>query len=106
VDFKVFLIPKIDKIKNVQVKQGEFCIIDINLWFKTNNLTPASMNDIRQYIFEEWLNKKINNYKNKIILGQSLFIVYENPTQLFIDLLKEKISNIFPDQFYDIILFN
>lgn len=103
-NFKIFLVSKIDKIKNIQVEQGEFCSIDINLWFKSNNLTPTLMNEVRQYIFEEWLNKKINSYKNRIILGQPLFIAYENITPLFIDFLKEKISNIFPEHFYDIIL--
>jgi len=103
---KIFLVSKINKIKNLKLKQYNLCFIDINLWFKTNNLNFSLMNEVREYIFEEWFTKKIIESKNKIITKESLYIIYENPTPLFIEFLKEKISSIFPDCFYEIVFYD
>lgn len=99
-----FITSKIDKIKNVQLEQCDVCLIDINLWFKSNELTPSMMNEVRQYIFEEWFNKKIGTLKNKILLGYPLVIVYDSPTSAFLDILKEKIEEDFTPEICDIIL--
>lgn len=102
---KSFIVPKIEKGKNLnQEICGGFHIIDVNLWFKSNNLTPSCMNEIRQYIFEEWLHKKITGSKSKISLGCNLVIVYENPTDSFIDLLSQKISEALEYEICDIVL--
>jgi len=102
--FQSFIVSKVDKIKNISLEQYDFCHIDVNSWFKSNNLTPDSMNEIRQYIFEEWLHKKMTSSKNKISTGCKLVIVYDSPTEPFIDLLKLKISEIFEHEFCDIVL--
>lgn len=88
---RFLLIEKSDKIKSVKEKESDIIPIDINLWFKSNNLTPDCMNDIRQYIFEEWLVKKIQINKNKIDSGTIPVIVYNNINEAFISLLKDKI---------------
>jgi hypothetical protein len=62
------------------------------------------MNEIRQYIFEEWLHKKILSSKNKINSGSNLVIVYDSPTDPFVSLLKEKISEVFGCEFCDVVL--
>jgi hypothetical protein len=62
------------------------------------------MNEIRQYIFEEWLHKKISGSKNKISTGSNLVIVYDSPTDPFIALLKEKISDVFECEFCEVVL--
>lgn len=103
--FQTFIVNKSDKIKSMGFKSiGTFHIIDVNLWFKSNNLTPLNMNEIRQFIFEEWLHKKITAFKSKIISGSNLVVVNETPTNLFIDLLKDKIKEILAIEFCAIIL--
>ena len=103
--FKSFIINKLDKAKSVQVDdKSEIYVVDVNSWFKTNNLTPSNMNDIRQYIFEEWLCKKIMGFKNKIAQGHRLVIIFDTPTPHFVILLKEKITDIFQPEFCEVIL--
>ena len=103
--FKSFIVPKSDKVKSIDTDSvGIYHVIDVNLWFKTNNLTPSNMNDIRQYIFEEWLHKKISTAKTKVVSGSNLVIVYDSPTDLFINLLKNKMTEILEFEFCDIIL--
>lgn len=102
---KSFIIPKADKLKSFnQDSCNNFHVIDVNLWFKNNNLTPSSMNEIRQYIFEEWLHKKITSSKTKISTGSKLVIIYDSPTDPFVDLLKHKIIEILDFDFCDIVL--
>ena len=104
-DIRSFIIPKADKLKTLnQDSCGGFHVIDVNLWFKANNLTPSSMNEIRQYIFEEWLHKKISGSKTKMSNGCSLIIVYDSPTDPFIALLKHKIVEILDYDFCDVVL--
>lgn len=91
---KIFLVNKSDKIRNIKLERCEICSIDINSWFKNNNLTASNMNEVRQYIFEEWLHKKIAGSKTKILLGTPLVIIYDNPTVSFIDLIEEKILDV------------
>jgi len=62
------------------------------------------MNEIRQYIFEEWLHKKITSSKSKISTGSNLVVIYDSPTDPFVDLLKHKILEILDYDFCDIIL--
>lgn len=102
--FQSFIVSKVDKIKNINLEQYDLCHIDVNSWFKSNSLTPDSMNEVRQYIFEEWLHKKMTSSKNKISTGCKLVIIYDSPTDPFIDLLKLKISEIFEHEFCDIVL--
>jgi hypothetical protein len=83
---------------------GSYHTIDVNQWFKSNGLTPSSMNEIRQYIFEEWLYKKIFSSKTKITSGNNLVVIYDSPTEPFIALLKNKITEILEFEFCDIIL--
>jgi hypothetical protein len=105
VSSKSFIIPKADKLKTFnQDSCDTFHVIDVNMWFKNNNLTPSSMNEIRQYIFEEWLHKKITSSKSKISSGSKLVIVYDSPTDPFINLLKHKIIEILEYDFCDIVL--
>ncbi len=85
-------------------EKSEIYVIDVNSWFKTNSLTPSNMNDIRQYIFEEWLSKKIMGFKNKISQGHKLVIIFDTPTPHFVSLLKERISDIFQPEFCEVIL--
>ncbi len=102
---KSFIISKADKLKSFEHEGcSGFHVIDVNMWFKSNSLTPSSMNEIRQYIFEEWLHKKICSSKSKITSGLDLVIVYESPTDPFIDLLKVKILEILEYDFCDVIL--
>jgi hypothetical protein len=102
---KSFIVPKMERAKILnQENSGSFHIIDVNLWFKSNNLTPSCMNEIRQYIFEEWLHKKITSSKTKVSSGIDLVIVYDSPTDPFIDLLKQKIFDIFDYDFCDVVL--
>lgn len=104
-DVKSFIISKTEKIKTLdQDSCGGLHIIDVNLWFKNNNLTPSSMNAIRQYIFEEWLHKKISGYKTKMSNGCILIIVYDSPTDPFIALLKQKIVEILDYDFCEVVL--
>ena len=102
---KSFIISKADKLKTFNRDSCDtFHVIDVNMWFKNNNLTPSSMNEIRQYIFEEWLHKKITSSKSKISSGSKLVIVYDSPTDPFINLLKHKIIEILEYDFCDIVL--
>lgn len=102
---KSFIVPKADKIKTLNQDSCEnFHVIDVNLWFKNNNLTPSSMNEIRQYIFEEWLHKKITSSRTKISTGYKLAIVYDSPTDNFVNLLRQKIIEILEYDFCDIVL--
>lgn len=102
--FKSFIVTKADKIKNTQLQSCDVYPIDINSWFKQNNLSPSSMNEIRQFIFEEWLHKKILSSKSKVSSGCSLVVVYDTPTDPFVSLLKQKISAIFECDFCEVVL--
>jgi hypothetical protein len=101
---KSFIVTKADKVKTVQLQSCDVYPIDVNSWFKQNNLSPSSMNEIRQYIFEEWLHKKILSSKSKVSSGCSLVVVYDSPTDPFVSLLKQKISTIFECEFCEVVL--
>lgn len=64
--------------------------ININYWFKSNGLTLAKMNKVRLYLFEEWIETKIQNYKERH-LDTNLVFVYNKTTDNLIEFLKEKI---------------
>ena len=66
---------------------------------------PGDMNDIRQYIFEEWLSKKIQSSKNKVKSSGRLIIIYDRPTESFISFLNEKILTVFECDSCEVILF-
>lgn len=102
--FKSFVVSKADKVKNTGLENCDVCSIDINSWFKSNNLTPTNMNQIRQFIFEEWLYKKINGSKPKITAGSILVIIYDSPTDPFLSLLKDKITEIFDCEICEVVL--
>ena len=104
-NIKSFIVPRIERAKSFsQENCGPHHIIDVNMWFKTNNLTPSCMNKIRQYIFEEWLHKKISGSKSKVNSGVNILVVYDSPNDLFIDLLKSKITEILESDFCDVVL--
>ena len=102
---RFLLVEKSDKIKSVREKESEVIPIDVNLWFKSNNLTPDGMNEIRQYIFEEWLIKKIQSNKNKIESGTIPVIIYNNVNEAFISLLRKKITESLEIEDFDLDLF-
>jgi len=102
---RFLLIEKSDRLKLVKEKESEIVPIDVNLWFKSNNLTPECMNEIRQYIFEEWLIKKFQSNKNKIESGSIPVIVYNNINEGFISLLEEKIKESLEVEDFHVILF-
>lgn len=87
-----FIVERIDIIKNSETVEGNLCHIDVNSWFKANGVSPEDMNKIRQYIFEEWLTKKIQSAKNRIYSGYTLAVSYSSPNDKFIRLLEDKIS--------------
>ena len=101
---KSFIINKIDKVKGFTTEGHEFYQIDINSWFKSNNLIPGDMNKIRQFIFEEWLCKKIQTSKNKVKSGGHLLIIYDSPTESFVSFLNQKIISVFECDSCEIIL--
>lgn len=102
---KSFIVQKSERVKTLDPGDcSGLHVIDVNLWFKNNNLTPSAMNEIRQYIFEEWLHKKICGAKSKISSGFNIVIVYDSPTDPFIDLLKQKMVDILEYDFCDVIL--
>lgn len=102
---KSFIVNKIDKVKNFPSEGHEIYQIDINSWFKSNNLIPQDMNEIRQFIFEEWLSKKIQTSKTKVKSGGHLVIIYDSPTESFISFLNQKILGVFECDSCEIILF-
>lgn len=105
IPIKSFIVSKADKVKSFNRGSNDSAyIIDVNLWFKSNSLTPSSMNEIRQYIFEEWLHKKISGSRSKIGSGCNIIVVYDSPTDSFIDLLKQKITEILGYDFCDVVL--
>ena len=102
---KSFIINKLDRSKNIKLEDcTNFYLIDVNSWFKTNGLKSCDMNDIRQYIFEEWLHKKIVGYKNKLEQGYKLVIIYDSPNAAFLELIKKKIIEIYDPEFCEAIL--
>ena len=102
--FKSFVVSKADKVKNAGLGNCDVCSIDINSWFKSNSLTPSNMNEVRQFIFEEWLHKKINGSKTKVTSGCILVVIYDSPTDPFLNLLKDKITEIFDCEICDVVL--
>ena len=105
-DFKCLIVNKAEKLKSLDFGATETHQIDINSWFRSNNLNPSDMNEIRQYIFEEWIIKKIQSSKNKMNPGSNIIIIYDNPSDTFISFLKQKISSIFECESCDLIFIN
>lgn len=102
--FTSFLVTKNEHLKNPQLQNCEICCVDINLWFRNNSVSPSSMNEVRQFIFEEWLYRKIYGFKNKINTGCVLVIIFENPNESFISLLNQKISQAFEIEISEVVL--
>jgi hypothetical protein len=101
---KVFLVEKIERIKEEDLCPKDLINIDVNSWFKTHGLTPGEMNGVRQFIFEEWITKKVSSIKLKEGSETFVVIIYESPNPHFLSFLKEKFSEIFCHDFYDIVL--
>jgi hypothetical protein len=101
---KVFLTDKIDNLNSLGVLPKNLTIIDVNFWFKNNSLSPQDMNEIRQYIFNEWITKKVSSIKIKEDTDLIVAVIYEKPSDEFIFFLKEKFLNNFGNHFYDIVL--
>ena len=91
---KFFVVDRVDIIKNSEVETDSLCHIDVNSWFKSNNISPDEMNTIRQYIFEEWLSKKIYSARSRIIFGHVLAVSYTGPNDKFVRLIEQKILEI------------
>lgn len=64
--------------------------VNITHWFKSNGLTLAKMNKVRLYLFEEWIETKIQDYKERH-LDDNLVFIYNKTTDNLIEFLKEKI---------------
>lgn len=101
---KVFLAEKIETIKEVDLCPKDLINIDVNSWFKANGLTPDEMNGIRQFIFEEWITKKVSSIKLKEESETFVAVVYESPSPHFLSFLEGKFTEIFGHDFYDIVL--
>jgi hypothetical protein len=101
---KVFLIEKIDKLNLCELPIKELTIIDVNSWFKTNGLSPEDMNGVRQFIFDEWITKKVSSIKPKENTELSIVVIYETPSDKFLSFLKRKLLENFGHSFYDIVL--
>lgn len=105
-NFKYIIVNKSEKIKSPEFEGIEIHQIDVNSWFKSNNLNPSEMNEIRQFIFEEWIIKKIQSSKNKMLPGSHIAIIYDSPSSDFILFLEQKISSIFECESCELILIN
>ncbi len=105
-NLKYIIVNKSEKIKSPEFEGIEIHQIDVNSWFKSNSLNPSEMNEIRQFIFEEWIIKKIQSTKNKILPGAHVVIIYDNPSPSFISFLEQKISLIFECESCELILIN
>jgi hypothetical protein len=101
---KVFLVEKIDKLNLCGIPLKDLVNIDVNLWFKSNCLSPENMNEIRQYIFDEWITKKVSSIKPKENSELVVAVIYEKASDKFISFLKEKFLENFEHDFYDIVL--
>lgn len=101
---KVFLVERIDKLNLCQLPTKELVNIDVNFWFKANGLTPEDMNGVRQFIFDEWITKKVSSIKPKENTELSVVVIYEKPSEKFLSFLKEKFLENFGQNFYDIVL--
>lgn len=101
---KVFLIEKIDKLNLCEIPPKNLVNIDVNSWFRINGLTPEDMNDIRQYIFDEWITKKVSSIKPKENTELSVAVIYESPNEKFLSFLRKKFTENFGINFYDIVL--
>jgi hypothetical protein len=104
VNLKYFIVNKIERIKSPDFEGTNVNYIDVNNWFKINGLNPSNMNEIRQFIFDEWIAKKLKSLKNKITEGSCIIIVYEDPTESFIKFLEQKIEEIFSCESCELIL--
>jgi hypothetical protein len=70
-----------------------FLIVNINHWFKKNNLTPKKMNNVRHYIFEEWIEIKLREYKiMRYGPKQNIVFVYKSFSDTLVNFLKEKLE--------------
>lgn len=101
---KVFLVEKIERIKEEDLFPKDLISIDVNSWFKIHGLTPEEMNGVRQFIFEEWITKKVSSIKLKEEKETFVVIIYESPNPHFLSFLKEKFLEFFGHDFYDIVL--
>lgn len=101
---KVFLVEKIDKLDLCEAPVKEIVSIDVNSWFKNNELNPDNMNDVRQYIFNEWVTKKISSIKVKENSELYVAIICEFSNKKFINFLSKKFLEFFNDKFCSIIL--
>lgn len=101
---KVFLVEKIERIKEEDLCPKDPINIDVNSWFKTHGLTPGEMNGVRQFIFEDWITKKVSSIKLKEGNETFVVIVYESPSPHFLSFIKEKFLEVFGHDFYDIVL--
>lgn len=101
---KVFLVEKIEKLNLCELPIKELTTIDVNSWFKTNGLSPEDMNGVRQFIFDEWITKKVSSIKPKENIELTIVVIYETPSDKFLSFLKEKFLENFGQNFCDIVL--
>lgn len=69
-------------------------LIDIDSWLYSNGIIYEEMNQVREWIFIEWLSKKINSRYSKKCENPIICVIFSKTNQNFIDSIINNIESL------------
>jgi len=88
----VYVVKSIESMKSLNPNSGPTYLIDVNSWFEANGFTHKEMNPVREWIFVEWVNKKIASYTSKKCKEEYVCMIFTDSTQASIRNLGKNLS--------------
>lgn len=81
----LYFLNSIEPIKEKIEKTESPLFIDVDSWLYSNGIIYEDMNSVREYIFIEWVHKKINAHTLKKSSDSPIYIIFSRTDLKFID---------------------
>jgi len=91
----LYVVKSLDSVKNLNENSDSFYVINIDEWFESHGFTHKEMNPVREWIFVEWMNKKISSYSSKKSKEDHICVLFSEATNTFIKNLGKNLTSHF-----------
>lgn len=88
----LYVVKSLDSLKSLNEGSESFYVINVNGWFESHGFSHKDMNPVREWIFVEWMNKKISSYSSKKTREEYICILFSETTNTFIKNLSKNLS--------------
>lgn len=99
----IYAVRSINSLKDIEESKNSFYMIDVNSWLEDNGFTHSEMNSVREWIFVEWVNKKLSSYYSKKTKETHICLLFSESSEFFIKNLGNNLKDHFNRENLDLI---